>query len=52
MFDVDAEREPIPGYDFTFAPYRPRDPEYRQTHMGRQLRWLEDWEPMNGSYPQ
>lgn len=49
---VEDEREPIPGYDFTFAPYRPIDPEYREVCMPRLTAWLVEWAPMVGSWPQ
>lgn len=33
------------GYCFSFAPFKPEDPEYRQAYQAAQLRWLETWEP-------
>lgn len=52
MILVDDEREPIPGYDFIFAPCRPVDPEYRQLYRERQLMWLDEWAPPIGYWPQ
>lgn len=45
---VEDERDPLPGYDFTFAPSRPLDPEYRQTFSGLQMEWLIEWVPQVG----
>ena len=34
-----------PGYDDSFAPLCPVDPEYRQSYSLLQLSWLERWMP-------
>lgn len=50
---VDEERTSLlPGYDFSFAPCRPQDPEYRQMYGERHLKWLAQWEPSFESFPQ
>jgi hypothetical protein len=40
------------GFDFAFAPTTPDDPEYRQAYGNAQLKWLEMWEPKEGSWVQ
>jgi hypothetical protein len=50
--DVADEREPMPGYDFAFAPCRPHDPEYRQACSDLHLQWLKGWAPQVGYWPQ
>lgn len=52
MVEVEDDREPIPGYDFSFAPYLPVDPEYRQTYSERQMMWLDEWHPPVGYWVQ
>lgn len=49
---VPDERDPIPGYDFVFAPSYPLDPEYRQTYSQEHLAWLQEWLPQAGYLPQ
>jgi hypothetical protein len=34
-----------PGYDFSFAPNKPVDPDYRQAYLCLQLAWLDRWQP-------
>jgi hypothetical protein len=40
------------GYDFAFTPEQPRDPEYRQTCSAAQLKWLENWWPVESTWIQ
>lgn len=40
------------GYDFSFAPIAPIDPDYRQAYQEAQLRWLEHWVPNEEGWPQ
>jgi len=48
----DDEERGGAGFDFTFAPAKPDNPEYRQLLAEMQRRWLECWQPYEGDWVQ
>lgn len=47
----DEEEKGGYGYDWSFAPIHPKDPEYRQAYAEAQRIWLEHWWPYEGERP-
>ena len=50
--DWDDEDRGGYGFDWTFTPVHPDNPEYRQLLSELQLRWLEQWHPYEGAWIQ
>lgn len=46
------ERDCECGYDWTFAPVKPADPEYRMAYSELQKVWLLRWVPRVGAWIQ